>query len=180
MPDTATDKAEAIDGACGDAVDQIVNQWQVERPDLDATPMAIFGRIARVFNLSRNAQMQVHRPYGLSHASFDVLANLRRSGKPHRKTASSLAASSMISTGGVTFRLDGLEEAGLLRRVRDDQDRRVVHAELTPEGLTVIDGAIADHLAMLDRLLGSLSEWERTQLASLLARLEGSIQENLD
>lgn len=168
-----TDPVEAVDGS--DVVDQIVAQWERERPDLDPSPMAIFGRVARIFALQRLAQSKVHRPYGLNHASFDVLANLRRSGAPHRKTATSLAESSMISTGGMTFRVDGLEADGLLRRVRDEDDRRVVHAELTPKGLELIDRAIEDHVDMLARLLDSLSPKERDQLAALLARLEQSI-----
>ena len=170
----------AAQPAEGDVVDQIVAQWKQERPDLDPSPMAIFGRIARIFALQRGAQSKVHRPYGLNHASFDVLANLRRSGAPHRKTASSLAESSMISTGGMTFRVDGLEAEGLLRRVRDPDDRRVVHAELTPKGLELIDRAIADHVQMLANLLEALSPEERDQLAALLARLESSIHEAME
>jgi len=161
-----------------DSVTEAVEQWQRERPDLDPSPMLIFGRIARIFTLQRSAQAKVHTPYGLSHAAFDVLANLRRSGAPHRKTASALARSSMISTGGTTLRMDGLEEAGLIRRVRDVEDRRVVHAELTDKGRTVIDDAIVRHLELLDRLLCDLSMEERQQLALLLARLERSITRN--
>lgn len=161
-----------------DPVVEAVEQWSRERPDLDASPMLVFGRIARIFSLQRSAQAKVHDPYGLSHAAFDMLANLRRSGAPHRKTASALARSSMISTGGTSLRMDGLEESGLIRRVRDVEDRRVVHAELTNEGLAVIDEAIERHLELLDRLLLDLSVDERQQLVSLLARLERSIARN--
>jgi DNA-binding MarR family transcriptional regulator len=137
--------------------------------------MRIFGRIARIFTLQRAAQAKVHRPFGLSHAAFDMLANLRRSGQPHRKTATSLARSSLISTGGATFRMDGLEEAGLIRRVRDPHDRRVVYAELTDEGRAVIDRAIERHFELLDSLLKGLDVDERAELARLLAKLEASI-----
>jgi DNA-binding MarR family transcriptional regulator len=158
-----------------DPVIEAVGQWNHERPDLDASPMLVFGRIARIFTLQRAAQAKVHSPYGLSHAAFDMLANLRRSGPPHRKTASELARSSMISTGGATMRMDGLEESGLIRRVRDREDRRLVYAELTDKGLAVIDEAIERHLGLLNRLLSDLSERERRQLAWLLAQLERSI-----
>jgi DNA-binding MarR family transcriptional regulator len=137
--------------------------------------MAIFGRIARIFNLQRRAQAAVHGPLGLSHAAFDVLANLRRSGSPHRKTASSLAESSMISTGGVTFRMDGLEAAGLIRRVRDGDDRRLVYAELTPKGRKVIDAAVEAHLEMEHALLSSLTPRQQAQLAKLLGKVETSL-----
>lgn len=167
------DARPSTDGA--DPIIEAVEQWGRERPDLDASPMLIFGRIARIFALQRSAQAKVHGPYGLSHAAFDMLANLRRSGAPHRKTASALARSSMISTGGVTMRMDGLEESGLIRRIRDSEDRRVVHAELTSDGLAVIDEAIERHLELLDQLLSDLTTDERHQLARLLARLEQSI-----
>jgi len=168
--DRAAQSSEALD-----AVDNILSQWRRERPDLDPTPMAVFGRIARAFALQRRAQAAVHESLGLSHAAFDMLANLRRSGAPHRKTASSLARSSLVSTGGITFRMDGLEQVGLIRRVRDRADRRVIHAELTDEGLQLIDEAIARHLEMLGSLLEGLTDDEQTQLARLLAKLERSI-----
>lgn len=162
-----------------DAVDQAVVQWQRERPDLDPSPMVIFGRIARIFALSRREQARVHEPFGLTHAAFDLLANLRRSGKPHRKTASALAKSSMISTGGVTFRMDGLEEAGLIRRVRDSNDRRVVTAKLTKHGLETIDEAIERHLELFQDMLAGITEVEREQLAALLVKLESSIADHI-
>lgn len=172
--------APATDGDPGsDAVDQAVAQWQRERPDLDATPMTIFGRIARIFALQRREQARVHEPFGLTHAAFDLLANLRRSGRPHRKTASALARSSMISTGGVTFRMDGLEDAGLVRRVRDSNDRRVVAAELTEHGLEIIDEAIERHVELFQDMLAGLSKTERRQLAALLAKLEASIADHI-
>lgn len=170
--------AEAEKLPADDPILRAISQWQRERPDLDPLPMAIFGRIARVFTLQRMAQAGVHQPLGLSHAAFDVLANLRRSGPPHRVSASKLASSSMISTGSVTFRMDGLETAGLIRRVRDEGDRRVVHAELTDEGRAVIDRAIEAHLAAEHAMLAKLTDSEQQDLARLLAKLESSIAGN--
>lgn len=163
-----------------DPVAYATSQWRRERPDLDPSPMAIFGRIARVFALQRRVQATVHEQFGLSHAGFDMLANLRRSGAPHRKTATSLAQSSMISTGGITFRMDGLEGAGLIRRVRDAGDRRVVYAELTDEGRTVVDHAVEAHLAVEHELLDGFTSRERQQLARLLAKLEAALHAHID
>ena len=170
------------DGGRTDHDDPILHaiaQWRVERPDLDASPMAIFARIARIFIFQRRAQATVHEQFGLSHAAFDMLANLRRSGAPHRKTATSLAESSMISTGGVPFRMDGLEGAGLIRRVRDTDDRRVVHAELTEKGHALIDQTMTAHVAMEHDILEGFSPRERQQLVKLLAKLEASLRSHL-
>lgn len=85
----------------------------------------------------------------------------------------------MISTGGVTFRMDGLEDVGLIRRVRDSKDRRVVTAELTDHGLHTIDEAIERHLELFRSMLSGLTQAEQAQLASLLAKLEASIADHV-
>ena len=76
--------------------------------------MGVFGRIARVAARSQADLTDVLSVYDLTPASFDVLANLRRSDPPHRKTPGELAESSMMSTGGMTFRVDKLTEADLV------------------------------------------------------------------
>jgi DNA-binding MarR family transcriptional regulator len=157
------------------AVDTIVAEWGRERPDLDASPIALFGRLHRAYLRYNSVISREFARSNLNSASFDVLASLRRSGAPYRKTASDLAGGSLLSSAGVTFRLDRLEEAGLIERQRDTRDRRVVYSELTPEGLRVIDETIARHLANEHRLLGGLTDRERAQLAKLLAKLEASI-----
>jgi DNA-binding MarR family transcriptional regulator len=52
-----------------------------------------------------------------------------------RITAGDLAREAFLTTGAVTAVLDRLEAAGLVRRVRDDADRRKVYVEVTPETL---------------------------------------------
>lgn len=159
-----------------DEVAQILDEWRHVRPDVDPRPMGIFGRIARVHQMQRTGLTDLLAGYDLTPASFDVLANLRRSGPPHRKTASDLAASSMISSGGVTFRLDRLEADGLIRRVRSQDDRRVVYAELTPAGIKLIDRVIEDHLRRGHDLLSDLDAPELDELARLLAVVERTLR----
>lgn len=163
-------------GVPPDAVDEILAQWRRVRPDLDPTPMGVFGRIARILTQSRAQLSALLDRHGLTLASFDVLANLRRSGPPYRKAPSELAATSMLSPAGVTFRLDKLAEAGLIRRVPSEHDRRVVFAELTPDGLALIDEVIGAHLDQEHRMLAALDPAEVVALADLLRRLEHSVR----
>lgn len=161
-----------------DEVDQIIAQWRSERPDLDPSPIGVFGRLARI-SMARQALLtKFMATYGLSPAGFDVLANLRRSGHPHRKTPSELATSSLLSSGGITFRLDRLEAAGLIRRVPSPDDRRVMYAELTVEGLARIDELMQSHLEREHELLADMSEEEQRTLARLLSKLEASLRRN--
>ena len=160
-----------------DAVDTIVDQWRTERPDLDPSPIALFGRVHRIYLRYQGVLNKTFERHGLNSASFDVLAALRRSGAPYRKTGTQLASGSLLSSAGVTFRLDRLEEAGLIERQRDHEDRRVVYSSLTDKGLEVIDRTIESHLAAESALLHGLTARERTQLAGLLGKLERSIVE---
>jgi hypothetical protein len=107
----------------GDSVDAIVEQWRRERPDLDPSPIALFGRVHRVYLRYQAVLGKTFAKHGLNSAAFDVLAALRRSGPPYRKTGTQLASGSLLSSAGVTFRLDRLEQAGLIDRQRDHDDR---------------------------------------------------------
>jgi DNA-binding MarR family transcriptional regulator len=158
-----------------DSVDAIVDQWRHERPDLDPSPIALFGRVHRVYLRYQAVLNKTFAKHGLNSASFDVLAALRRSGAPYRKTGIQLANGSLLSSAGVTFRLDRLEQAGLIERQRDHDDRRVVYSALTETGLEVIDRTIEDHLDAEAAMLTGLTTQERQQLAKLLAKLEQSI-----
>lgn len=158
-----------------DALDVILEQWRRERPDLDASPMGVFGRIARVYALAQRQLRLLLADYELTPATFDVLANLRRSGAPHRKTAGEIASSSLLSTGGTTFRLDRLEQRGLVRRVPAAHDKRVILVELTHDGRALIDEVMAAHLKQEAARLAQVSQQEVTELVNGLRNLERSI-----
>ncbi len=158
-----------------DAVARIIDDWRRERPDLDTAPLEVLARMHRAFLLY---QAQTSRPLedrGLSMAGFDVLTALRRAGEPYQLTAGELAASGLISSAGVTLRLDRLERDGLIVRERDTNDRRVVRCRLTAEGLRLIDELFAVHLENERRMLAGLTAEERARLGALLGKLEHSL-----
>ena len=158
-----------------DEVDRILQDWRHQRPDLDPSPMGVFGRIARLAARNRQSLTQMLSGYDLTPASFDVLANLRRSEPPHRKTPTELASSSMMSTGGMTFRVDKLESAGLVKRFPRGDDRRTIQVELTKKGRVLIDRVIEAHLERERAMLETFDADEIDALARLLARLERGI-----
>src|SRR3954452_6022172 len=143
-----------------DHSEAVVAQWREQRPDLDPTPMATFTRLWRAARLADERLQEVFDAHGLERGSFDVLATLRRAGTPFRLSAGALARGLVMSTGGMTKRLDKLEAAGLIARSPDPDDRRGVLVSLTDEGLARVDRAAVDHLANEARLLESLSARE--------------------
>ncbi len=158
-----------------DEVDTILDDWRRQRPDLDPSPMGVFGRIARLAARQRADLTLMLVDFDLTPASFDVLANLRRSDPPHCKTPTALASSSMMSTGGMTFRIDKLEESGLVARQHSPDDRRVVEVSLTSRGKAVIDEVIEVHLDRERSLLAAMSAKQTDDLSRLLALAELSI-----
>ncbi len=159
-----------------DAVDSITDQWTRERPDLDPSPMGVVGRISRIATRIQPELDQVFAAYGLSSGDFDVLATLRRGSHPHRLAPGQLARSTMLTTGGMTKRLDRLERKGLVRRAPDPHDRRGTLVELTESGRAVVDEAVVAHVANEERLLAALSPAKRAQLAGLLRELLLSLE----
>ncbi|MBP0001055.1 MAG: MarR family transcriptional regulator [Cyanobacteria bacterium SID2] len=151
-----------------DAVDKILAQWQRERPELDVSPMGEIGRMARLSkHLDRSVQSTI-APFGLNLGEFDVLATLRRSGQ---LSPTDLFNTLMISSGTITHRLDRLEQAELVKRIPDPNDRRGTSIVLTDQGLTLIDRAVEAHVANAHRIMSALDESERQSLRRLLRKL---------
>jgi DNA-binding MarR family transcriptional regulator len=154
-----------------DQSDEVVAQWREQRPDLDPTPMATFTRLWRAARVADGKLADVFGQHGLEAGWFDVLATLRRAGAPHRLSAGTLARGLVMSTGGMTKRLDKLEAAGLVERSPDPSDRRGVLVSLTAKGLKRVDAAVEDHLATEARLLEALNDREIRALNGALAKL---------
>jgi DNA-binding MarR family transcriptional regulator len=155
-----------------DGVDLILEQWQRERPDLDASPIGVIGRISRLARELEQRLETVYREQGLEPGWYDVLATLRRAGPPYRVRPTDFTNALMLTSSGTTKRLDRLEQAGLITRAPDPDDRRGTLITLTPAGLRLIDTASEAHLENERRLLGALTDAERGRLADLLRKLQ--------
>ncbi len=154
-----------------DAVDTILQQWAKERPDLDASPMAVIGRIGRCSALLRRELEQVFSRFGLSAWEFDVLASLRRSGTPYCLAPTALFSALMITSGTMTRQLQQLEAAGWVGRTPNPHDARSLLVQLSPAGLELIDRALEAHVANEARLLATLPAATQVQLAEGLSAL---------
>jgi DNA-binding MarR family transcriptional regulator len=154
-----------------DRVDEVLDQWAAERPDLDVSPMAVVGRLSRAARLVERGVNEVLEEHGLASGEFDILATLRRTGAPYQLTPGALVASSMVTSGAVTARLDRLAEKGLVTREVDPENRRSVIVTLTRSGRRTVDRVVEAHVANEDRLLTPLSPRERERLAGLLRTL---------
>ncbi|MGC5343954.1 MarR family winged helix-turn-helix transcriptional regulator [Streptomyces sp. DT24] len=158
-----------------DHVDHVLAQWAEQAPALDASPMAVIGRIKRLAQIVEGELRTTYNEHGLDAAAFDVLATLRRSPPPHRLTPAELMRASMVTSGAITQRLDRLEGRGLVTRTRSQLDGRSFSVALTDEGLALIDNAQIDNVGAQGRLLVGLTPAQRDRLARDLRRLLESL-----
>jgi DNA-binding MarR family transcriptional regulator len=155
-----------------DAVDQMVEQWRRERPDVDPSSMALFARLSRAHVAASGVIEATLGRHGLKRGEFDLLASLRRSTAPYRLSPGALASAMVLSPAATTHRIQRLEGRGLVTRRPNPDDGRLGVVELTDAGRELVDVATADHVATLDRLVSDLPERERAALTAMLAAVE--------
>lgn len=166
-----TDESQSRDRVTEDHVDRLRRLWARELPDLNTEPMAILGRAFRLGNMVRPSIEATFAGFGLDRGEFDVISTLRRSGPPYRLTPTEMYALLMISSGGLTHRLDRLEKAGLVRREKSAKDGRSVQVALTEAGAVLAEQAFRTDMASELAFLEPLDEGEREMLAGLLRKL---------
>jgi DNA-binding MarR family transcriptional regulator len=153
-----------------------VDRWLEEirgelPPDLDLT---VEGVVDRILGIGRRLQRLLDETlvgHGLSHGEWKVLSSLRWAGSPYRRSAGELARIADLSSGAMTNRLDRLEEAGLVRRLPDPNDRRGVLLELTEKGRALWEEAIGTQAEKEALLASALPKAELEQLNDLLRRV---------
>ena len=146
-----------------DAVDEILDQWSEERPELDT---AALGVVIRVMSLNRRFAREAAlalEDLDLELFEYDVLSALRRQGEPFSLAATQLARETELSSGAMTNRI-----RGLVKRGPDPSDRRSVIVRLTRRGREAIDEAIHVRLEAAREGLEDLTKTELRQLARLL------------
>lgn len=160
-----------------DHVARVIAQWDATGLDVDASPMAVVARIARIqTHLARELTSNFAR-FGLAMGDFDVLATLRRSGAPYALRPSDLSKSSMLTSGTMTSRLDRMEKKGLVRRASDPDDRRALMVHLTEDGLALVNEVAAKHFELEAELLSVLSTDDRKQLEGILGRWSAALED---
>jgi DNA-binding MarR family transcriptional regulator len=137
-------------------IDTIFRQWRTERPDIDASPVHIYGLICELYLQSTAFINEILAPYDLYRGTFDALTALRRAGAPYSLTPKQLTKSLMLSAAGLTSRLDRLEAMKLIARLPEPSDRRTLRITLTSTGK-----------ALVDKLLPLMFEEQRRRLEPL-------------
>jgi DNA-binding MarR family transcriptional regulator len=151
-----------------DEVDEIVERWQSERPDLDVEPLQVLSRVTRLARHLDRARRAAFAAHGLETWEFDVLSALRRARPPYQLSPGALLRATLVTSGTMTNRIDRLAAAGLVSRSRDPLDKRGVLVQLTDQGRRSVDSAMSDLLTRERTILTSLDAAEKARLAASL------------
>lgn len=181
MTKSPSEKSKTTNHLFGDPEDHLIDraerafrQWQKEIPEIrdQLTPMVVLGRINEAsLVMSNDFLTPAYAEIGLKIGEFDVLATLVRSGPPYKLTPTELYRSTMMSSGGMTARLDKLEKAGLVERCPHPEDRRALTVCVTDKGLNLIKGMMPDYVKAQAAAVDGLTSDEQDQLANLLEKL---------
>ena len=136
-------------------------------PEIEAFVCLVRAGIA----VTRELGAQLSADHCLSLNEYEALLQLARAPESRMRRID-LANSLLLTAGGVTRLLDGLERDGFVAREESPTDRRVTYAVLTKAGRDKLREADRSHTRQIRELMGGqYDEGELKQLASLLDRL---------
>lgn len=154
-----------------DLVDVRMCGWVAEIPGID---LEVEGIVERINHLNKRIWRMLETTlseFDLNVGEWRMLGELRSAGEPFHRSPGALAKRFDLTTGAITNRLDGLEEAGFVRRLPDPSDRRGVIVELTPKGRKIWERAVGAQGQKEQFVTSGLTKAEQKQLNSLLRRM---------
>jgi DNA-binding MarR family transcriptional regulator len=139
-----------------------------------STAIEAFVRLVRAHAaVTRQLSAQLNADHGLNLSAYEALLRLARAPESRLRRVD-LANGILLTAGGVTRLLDGLERDGFVGREECSSDRRVSYAVLTEAGRAKLREASKSHTRQIRELLGGpYHEDELAQLVALLDRLPG-------
>ena len=162
-----------------DWTDDLLGRWAAVRPGLDMDVYQVTARLSRISLHIARRQEGVFGRFGLNRGEVGVLSALRVAGPPHRLSPTRLFKGLMLSSAGMTSRIDRLERRGLVSRLPDPNDRRGVLVELTEDGRNLLEEAVTANTDGERAVLGSLSENEIATLGQLLREILADLEPGL-
>jgi DNA-binding MarR family transcriptional regulator len=154
-------------------LDRIECNWHCDLAVQAAIPI----RLLRVRDILFQNGRKVMESVPLSPSEFDVLSTLRSSGRPYEMTPTQLASAVLLTSGGMTKTLKGLETKGYIERFCFETDRRSKFVRLTGAGRelieTLLPKVLENHTEMIQQ---ALSDSEQAALNMLLSKLLTSLE----
>jgi DNA-binding MarR family transcriptional regulator len=161
----------SADGVYSAELEEIRRGWERLIPDVDASPLPFFARIAILAKLYDILFETLLGPVGLTRAEYETLGIVRSTGAGRPRSPTELARFARQSTAGMTKTLDRLERAGLAHRRAHPSDRRRFEVVLTDEGAALTDRIFRAQLDTQHALLEGVGETKLRQFNRVVEEL---------
>jgi len=136
--------------------------------------LELFVVLSRAYNWVDAHAVRDIRCHGLNPTEFGILEVLYHKGPlPLQQIGEKV----LISSGNITYAVDKLEQKQLLVRRPSPHDRRVIFAELTPQGRDLLAAIFPKHVEAIHLAVSGLSPEEQVQATQLLKKLGLAAQE---
>lgn len=159
-----------------DWTDELLDRWAEIRPRRDMEPYQVTARISRIGQHIARRQEEAFGRSGLNRGEVGVLGALRLAGPKQELSPTRLFKGLMLSSAGMTSRLDRLEKRGYVKRRPDPGDRRGILVQLTDAGRRALDDAVSANTGRERLMLAHLTRQEQRTLAALLKKLLAGLE----
>jgi len=144
--------------------------------EIEVYQLQVITTILHILGNLRHSGMELLSEVELSYPQILVLYSLLEHGS---LAVGELAGYLKVSQGVVSRTVDRMVEKGLLDRVRDSSDRRVVNVTLSEEGRTHAIRMISYHAEKLERQFNEVSASDREVFLRLLRQIDAGLEESL-
>lgn len=117
--------------------------------------MVVFGKMTHAFQTSLGKNLE---ELGMPNSLYPMLAHLNDVGKTKTQKLGEIA---VISSGTITHTVNKLIKLGYVKKVQDDEDKRIFWIQITDLGREEFLKVHVKHMEYLDSLLGDFSEEEK-------------------
>jgi DNA-binding MarR family transcriptional regulator len=153
-----------------DPADELIAAWRAELPEVLGPETELVKRVTLLARALSDAVDAELPDLGLTPAEFDVLAALRRTGRPYARRPNDLTRALLMSSGGTSNVINRLAARGLVARRPDPDDRRSTLVALTDEGVALAEEAVRASTAAHAAVLAAVPE-------PVLAAAAGALRE---
>lgn len=138
------------------------------KPSVDHLVVEIDGLLRNVGGNLKKRGRDILGNFEITNPQFDALLVLRENGE---LTMGELCAKMYLACSTATDLIDRMERNGLIERVRDSADRRVIRLRVLEKGSHIIDEVLEARQAYLAARFADLDEAEKRNLIQALEQL---------
>jgi DNA-binding MarR family transcriptional regulator len=151
--------------------EQVLRNW----PEALANSTGVMRQLLSAADRLRQSCHPHIAAHGIQPGDFDVLVTLRVAGEPFELSPTTVYRQRCLSSGGLTKILHRLQDAGLVARRSNAEDKRGQLIRLTAKGKRVVEATMRDLAQLEQDVLADFEHNETRLLSDLLDKLRHGI-----